>query len=91
MLFIGSRKRRDSKEVASPELVQRIGSIDTYEGADEAEVERRLRSMTYGSTSSRIVKLRAGIGGSASSPGPRYLLGSQVSRMWLPARLDPAL
>jgi hypothetical protein len=37
--------------------------MDVYEGADPDEVIRRIRSMTYGSTSTEQVKLRLAASG----------------------------
>ncbi len=60
MLFAGSRRRhRDKNEVASPELVRSIGTMNVYENADPDEVVGRLRNMSYGATHSRVTKLRS--------------------------------
>ena len=94
MLFTISTKRRKSKEVAPPELVRRIGALDTYRGADEREVEQRLRSMTYGSTNSRITKLRQQADVAKAirlTPEPFLLRGWHAGWTGCARRLDPAI
>ncbi|NND01390.1 MAG: hypothetical protein HKN91_01255 [Acidimicrobiia bacterium] len=39
-------------------ILQRIGAMKPFAGADPAEVEQRLRNMNYGSTHSRISQIR---------------------------------
>ncbi len=56
--FIRFRRSREREEVAPLDRVRRIGLLNVYEGADPDEVIRRIRSMSYGSTSSEQVKLR---------------------------------
>ncbi len=58
MRFIRFKRRRAREEVAPLDRVRRIGLLNVYEGADPEEVIRRIRSMSYGSTSSEQVKLR---------------------------------
>ena len=55
-----SANRRDYliSEQIGREILQRIGAMEPYAGADPTEVERRLRNMNYGSTHSRISQLR---------------------------------
>ena len=93
MLFISSARRRKSKEVASPELVQRIGLMDTYGGADHAEVERRLRSMSYGATNSRITKLRERTAACQPATSPATSHAPLLGAGWMydARRLDPAI
>ena len=57
MRYIRS-SRKKNEEVAPLDRVRKIGSLDVYEGANPDDVIRRIRSMTYGSTSSAEVKLR---------------------------------
>ena len=52
------RSRRKQEEVAPLDRVRQIAALNVYEGANPDEVIRRIRSMTYGSTSSEQVKLR---------------------------------
>ncbi len=54
------RNRRDENKAAelSRELLRRIGSLEPYAEAIPSQVEERLRNMNYGSTNSRITKLR---------------------------------
>lgn len=58
----GASDRRDPLESQriSRELLQKIGEMDPYAGTDPAEVEERLRNMSFGATNSRISKLRKG-------------------------------
>lgn len=91
MLFTISTKRRKNKEVAPPELVRRIGSLETYRGADEREVEQRLRSMTYGSTNSRITKLRQQAEEAKAIRLPSELQSLLGRRAGCARRLDPAI
>ena len=57
MRYIRTRKQK-SEEVAPIDRVRMVGSLDVYGGANADDVIRRIRSMTYGSTSSEQVKLR---------------------------------
>lgn len=57
------RSRRKQEEVAPVDRVRQIASLDVYEGADPDDVIRRIRSMTYGSTSTEQVKLRLAANG----------------------------
>jgi hypothetical protein len=57
MRYLG-RSRRKNEEVAPVDRVREIGTMDAYRHADPDDVIRRLRSMTYGSTSSEQVKIR---------------------------------
>ena len=57
------RSRRKQEEVAPLNRVRQIAALDVYEGANADEVIRRLRSMTYGSTSAEQVKLRLAASG----------------------------
>lgn len=50
--------RKKNEEVAPVDRVRKIGSLDVYAGVDPDDVIRRLRSMTYGSTSAYEVKRR---------------------------------
>ena len=52
------RSRRKQAEVAPLDRVRQIAAMDVYKGADPDDVIRRIRSMTYGSTSTTQVKLR---------------------------------
>ena len=55
-----SDNRRDyqiSEEIGR-QILRRIGEMDPFAGADAAEVEQRLRNMTYGATHSRITAAR---------------------------------
>lgn len=40
------------------EILRQIAAMDPFADSDPAEVEQRLRNMNYGSTHSRISKLR---------------------------------
>ena len=53
-----NRNEANNVEVASPEPLRKIGSMDVYKGADADEVLKRLRNLNFGSTNSRISKLR---------------------------------
>ena len=53
-----NRNGANNVEVASPEPLRKIGSMDVYQGADPDEVLKRLRNLKSGSTNSRISKLR---------------------------------
>ena len=57
------KSRRKQEEVAPLDRVRRIATLDVYEGANPDDVIRRIRSMTYGSTSSEQVKLRLAASG----------------------------
>jgi hypothetical protein len=57
------RSRRKQEEVAPLDRVRQIATLDAYEGANPDDVIRRIRSMTYGSTSSEQVKLRLAASG----------------------------
>ncbi len=63
-------RRRGGSCVASPELVRSIGTMDTYHDADPSDVDFRLRNMTYGSTNSRVAKIRR----EAQTSGPEDTL-----------------
>ncbi|NND02845.1 MAG: hypothetical protein HKN91_08660 [Acidimicrobiia bacterium] len=52
------RKDRERNELSAANRIRNIGSINTYEDADPAEVDRRLRNMTYGSTNSGVAAVR---------------------------------
>jgi excisionase family DNA binding protein len=53
-----NRNGANNVEVASPEPLRKIGSMDVYKGADADEVLKRLRNMSFGRTNSRVSKLR---------------------------------
>ena len=57
------RSRRKQEEVAPLDRVRKIAALDVYEGANPDDVIRRIRSMTYGSTSAEQVKLRLATSG----------------------------
>ena len=57
------RSRRKQEEVAPLDRVRQIAALDVYAGANPDDVIRRIRSMTYGSTSSEQVKLRLATSG----------------------------
>ena len=44
----------------SRQLLQLIGELDPYSDADPDQVEARLRNMEYGTTNSRVSKIRRG-------------------------------
>lgn len=52
--------RRDYlvSEAIGREILRQIGAMEPFADSDPAEVEQRLRNMSYGSTHSRISKLR---------------------------------
>ena len=54
--------RRKMEEVAPLDRVRKIAELDVYEGANADDVVRRIRSMSYGSTSSEQTKLRLATG-----------------------------
>ena len=55
-----SDNRRDYliSEQIGRDILRQIGAMEPFAGSDPAEVERRLRNMNYGSTHSRVSKLR---------------------------------
>lgn len=58
-----SRPQRPStveSELALRDRLRAIGLTETYPGVDPREVEERIRNMSYGSTNSRVSKLRRG-------------------------------
>ena len=55
--------RRKMAEVAPLDRVRKIAELDVYEGANADDVVRRIRSMSYGSTSSAQTKLRLAAAG----------------------------
>jgi len=57
------RSRRKQEEVAPLDRVRQIASLDVYDGANPDDVVRRIRSMSYGSTSTEQVKLRLAASG----------------------------
>jgi len=57
------RSRRKQEEVAPLDRVRQIASLDVYDGANPDDVVRRIRSMSYGSTSTDQVKLRLAASG----------------------------
>ncbi len=57
------RSRRKQEEVAPLDRVRRIATLDVYAEANPDDVIRRIRSMTYGSTSTEQVKLRLAASG----------------------------
>ena len=48
----------EEREKVSREILRSIGDFDPFADADPDEVEKRLRSMSYGATNSRVSKLR---------------------------------
>jgi hypothetical protein len=52
------RKDRDRNELSAASRIRSIGNIQTYQDVDPAEVDRRLRNMSYGSTDSRVAAVR---------------------------------
>lgn len=57
------RSHRKQEEVAPLDRVRQIAALDVYAGANPDDVIRRIRSMTYGSTSTEQVKLRLAASG----------------------------
>ena len=57
------RSRRKQEEVAPLDRVRQIASLDVYDGANPDDVVRRIRSLSYGSTSTDQVKLRLAASG----------------------------
>ncbi|MCP3976398.1 MAG: hypothetical protein GY720_18080 [bacterium] len=55
-----SANRRDYRvsDEAGRDILRKIAAMDPFAGCDRAEVEERLRNMTYGSTHNRISALR---------------------------------
>ncbi len=55
-----SANRRDYKvsDEVGRGILRKIAELEPFAGCDRAEVEERLRNMTYGSTHNRISALR---------------------------------
>lgn len=55
-----SANRRDYQvsDQAGREIMRKIAAMEPFADCDKAEVEERLRNMTYGSTHNRITALR---------------------------------
>jgi len=52
------KKDRERNELTAANRIRSIGGIQTHEGADPDEVNRRLRNMSYGSTNSQVAAVR---------------------------------
>ena len=59
-MFFNKRDRRDRErnEISAANRIRSIGTIQTHQDSDPAEVQERLRNMSYGSTNSQVAAVR---------------------------------